>query len=119
YGWGLKRVGCFPCINCSKAELALVDSYFPEQIERLEEWERLVSEACKRGYATVFAIVNDPVMQAEWLAMEAEGSLSSFDLSQFGIRRMVEWAKTDRGGRQYSMLARDLSTVCNQWGACE
>lgn len=63
YGWGLHRVGCFPCINCSKAELALVDRYFPEQIERLEEWKRIVSEACKRGSATFFVIVNGSVMR--------------------------------------------------------
>ena len=120
YGWGLKRVGCFPCINCSKAELALVDGRFPEQVERLEEWERLVSEACKRGQATFFAIVNDPIMRDEWTALEKAGQIPH-DLAGagFGVRRMVEWAKTDRGGRQYSLLARDVSTVCNEWGACE
>lgn len=120
YGWGLKRVGCFPCINCAKAELALVDSHFPEQIDRLEAWEEIVSEACKRGHATFFAIVNDPVMRAEWEALNLTGEIPH-DLAGngFGIRRMVEWAKTDRGGRQYSLFARDVSTVCNQWGACE
>jgi len=121
YGWGLKRVGCFPCINCSKAELALVDSHFPEQIERLEAWERLVSDASKRGHMSFFTLVNDPVMAAEWELFKAAGGkavLSPTD-GQFGVRRMVEWAKTDRGGRQYSLFARDVTTVCHQWGACE
>lgn len=121
YGWGLHRVGCFPCINCSKAELALVDQLFPEQIERLEEWERIVSDASKRGHMSFFTLVNDPVMAAEWYAFKDAGGkavLSPAD-GQFGVRRMVEWAKTDRGGRQYSLFARDVSTVCNQWGACE
>lgn len=121
YGWGLKRVGCFPCINCSKAELALVDSHFPEQIDRLEEWELLVSDASKRGHMSFFTLVNDPVMAEEW-AMFKEGggkAVLSPKVGQFGVRRMVEWAKTDRGGRQYSLFARDTSTVCNQWGACE
>lgn len=120
YQWGLKRVGCFPCINCAKAELALVDRHFPEQIERLEEWERVVSDACKRGHTTFFNLSNDPVMQAEWLELEKTGSaLANATLKQFGIRRMVEWAKTDRGGRQYSLLARDFGTACSEWGACE
>ncbi|TIR63363.1 MAG: phosphoadenosine phosphosulfate reductase, partial [Mesorhizobium sp.] len=110
YRWGLKRVGCFPCINCAKSELALVDGHFPEQIERLEAWEAIVSEACKRGHATFFNIVNDPVMEGEWLALERDGlAMQRFSLEQFGIRRMVEWAKTDRGGRQYSLFARDVS----------
>lgn len=119
YGWGLSRVGCFPCINCSKGELALVDRLFPEQVDRLTEWERLVSEACKRGHATFFAVVNDPVMRDEWAALEREGSIPH-DLvaNGFGVRRMVEWAKTDRGGRQYSLLARDIGTACNEWGLC-
>ena len=120
YGWGLKRVGCFPCINCSKNELALVDRLFPDQVERLEEWERLVSEASKRGHSTFFNVVNDPIMRAEWEALEQAGALPT-DLHNhgFGVRRMIEWAKTDRGGRQYSLLARDIATVCSQWGACE
>lgn len=120
YGLGCRRVGCFPCINCAKEELALVDAHFPEQIDRLEAWEAIVSEACKRGFTTFFNIVNDPVMQAEWAAIRLPdtGPLV-LDPAQFGIRRMVEWAKTDRGGRQYSLFARDVSTVCSQWGACE
>ncbi|RFC65053.1 phosphoadenosine phosphosulfate reductase [Fulvimarina endophytica] len=123
YGWGLKRVGCFPCINCSKAELALVDRRFPEQVDRLEEWERLVSEACKRGHATFFAIVNDPIMRDEWVDLDRSGNIPN-DLigAGFGVRRMVEWAKTDRGGRQYSLLNdqlhQDIGTACNEWGMC-
>ncbi|RWM02115.1 MAG: phosphoadenosine phosphosulfate reductase [Mesorhizobium sp.] len=119
YTHGLKRVGCFPCINCSKAELALVDSVFPEQIDRLEEWERLVSDACKRGFSTFFNIVNDPVMEGRWLELERAGRPEEFSLAEFGVREMVEWAKTDRGGRQYPLFTREPSLACNQWGACE
>ncbi len=119
YGWGLRRVGCFPCINCSKEELALVDSFFPEQIDRLETWEDRVSKCSKRGMSTFFNIVNDPVMQEEWTRSELTGSRLVVTHQDHGIRRMVQWAKTDRGGRQYSLFARDVSTVCSQWGACE
>ncbi|MBB3937896.1 phosphoadenosine phosphosulfate reductase family protein [Aureimonas phyllosphaerae] len=124
YGWGLSRVGCFPCINCTKGELALVDRVFPEQIDRLEEWEGLVSEASKRGYAGFFALVNDPVMLAEFNMISVEAGQPAHHVShtdfikRFGVRRMVEWAKTDRGGRQYSLLARDIGTACNEWGLC-
>lgn len=119
YGWGLRRVGCFPCINCSKEELALVDNFFPEQIDRLEEWETRVSLCSKRGMSTFFNIINDPVMQAEWTRSELQGERLTVTHQDHGIRRMVNWAKTDRGGRQYSLFARDVSTVCSQWGACE
>lgn len=119
YAWGLKRVGCFPCINCAKDELALVDEFFPEQIDRLEDWEIGVSKCSKRGVSTFFNIINDPVMQAEWTASENLGRRLVVSPHEHGIRRMVQWAKTERGGRQYSLLAREASTVCSQWGACE
>lgn len=124
YGWGLTRVGCFPCINCTKAELALVDRFFPEQIDRLAEWERVVSDAAKKGYMSFFTLVNDPVMAEEWHILDASGGKSvhgrEVDYTErFGVRRMVEWAKTDRGGRQYSLFARDIGTTCGEWGACE
>jgi hypothetical protein len=71
-----------------------------------------------------FTLVNDPVMAEEWREFEAAGG-KAVDLrhkgldKKFGVRRMVEWAKTDRGGRQYSLLSGEPSMACNQWGACE
>lgn len=119
YGWGLRRVGCFPCINCAKSEIALLDRFFPEQIERLEAWEALVSDASKRGSATFFNLINDPVMAEEWAARGRGSDVPRALHKEFGVRRMVQWAKTDRGGRQYSLFGQDLSLACNQWGACE
>lgn len=122
YGWGCSRVGCFPCINASKSEIALLDKYFPEQIERLEEWERLVSEASKRGKSSFFCAVNDPVMYGE-IAYEValNGGMPPsefYSRGDYGIRRMVEWAKTDRGGRQYLLIPKE-SVSCATEGVCE
>lgn len=43
YAMGMKRVGCLPCINCGKEELQQIDRRFPEVIDRLLEWERIVA----------------------------------------------------------------------------
>lgn len=49
YKQGMGRVGCMPCINANKAELKQIGMRFPEHIERIAEWERLVLAASKRG----------------------------------------------------------------------
>lgn len=122
YDHGLTRVGCFPCINASKREIALVDSIFPEQIERLEEWERLVSQVAKRGIATFFNVTNDPVMNAEFRRQRAiDGTDPVWTLKSHGIREMVHWAKTDSGGRQFNLFSKQTPEApsCAEHGVCE
>jgi uncharacterized protein (DUF736 family) len=40
------------------------------------------------------------------------------DITETSQTVAAEWAKTDRGGRQYPMF-REPSMACNQWGVCE
>lgn len=53
YKLGMSRVGCMPCINCGKEELFEIARRFPEEIERIAEWERIVKQASKRGGGNV------------------------------------------------------------------
>lgn len=95
YEQGMGRVGCMPCINCRKAELHEIAERFPWVIEMIGLWEKLVSQASKRGSATFFAAVNDPtVSRSDVITHETHG-----------IARMVEWSKTARGGRQFDLIA--------------
>lgn len=110
YALGADRVGCWPCIFAKKHELRLIAARFPEAIDRLEEFERIVGEVAKRGEATFFCATDDPLY--------TEGDY--VDAETFGIRSRVEWSKTSRGGRQYDLvLIADMGTACNTWGACE
>ncbi len=54
------RVGCFPCINSAKAELAAMFSRWPDVLEKLRHYEHLVAKASKRGQATFFAASTTP-----------------------------------------------------------
>lgn len=54
YRQGMGRVGCMPCINCSKAELFEIARRYPEEIERVAQWEAIVKQASKRGASTFF-----------------------------------------------------------------
>lgn len=108
YEQGFERVGCFPCIMASKAEIRRIATLFPEAIDTLEEWEAVVAAASKWGATTFFAPDKTPGEHTR-----------DFDLSMPGIRQVVEWSRTSRGGRQYSLLAQDAGTVCGTWGYCE
>lgn len=121
YDWGLKRVGCFPCVNCAKAELALVDRQAPDQIDRLEDWEERVSVVSRRqDQATFFPIANDPVLASEIAYQAALGKTLKITAKEHGVRRMVEWAKSAKGGRQKTLFDDPPpSKACNEWGMCE
>jgi 3'-phosphoadenosine 5'-phosphosulfate sulfotransferase (PAPS reductase)/FAD synthetase len=110
YGEGAERVGCWPCIFVKKAELRLIAEFDPSAIDRVEEWENIVGDVSKRGVATFFAAVDDPLFQPGAIVTQGE----------FGIRSFVEWSKTSRGGRQYNLMAEfEMGASCAEIGVCE
>lgn len=109
YEKGMGRVGCMPCVNARKEELQEIARRFPGEIERVAEWERLVSLASKRGSATFFTSSNDPTASDD------------AHYSTHGIHSMVEWSKTVRGGRQYDLIASTTpdSGCSSSYGLCD
>lgn len=109
YLQGMGRVGCMPCIHARKDELRQIALRFPEEIQRVAEWEQLVSMAAKRGMATF---------------MSADGEDSAnVTLEQHGIRAAVDWARTSRGGKQRDLIhmleEQDVPLCSSQYGLCE
>lgn len=49
YKMGMFRVGCMPCINSRKEEIYRIGERFPDHIDRIREWENIVSAVSKRG----------------------------------------------------------------------
>lgn len=112
---GMSRVGCLPCIMARKSEIRSIAANFPDHVQRIEEWEAIVSAVSKRGVATMFAADTDPLVGAGATVEEVRDS-------GHGIRSVVEWSRTARGGRQYDLMLDprvEFNTACNQWGACE
>ncbi len=105
YKQGMSRVGCMPCINVNKAELAEISRRFPEAIEEKAEWERKVALCSKRMAATF---------------IPAPG-MSNHEASKQTIWKVVEWSKTSRGGRQTNFFeAWEDSKACSSaYGLCE
>lgn len=103
YSEGFDRVGCMPCINSGKKDIYNVSIRRPDEINRLREWERLVSMASKIGQSSFFP---DPDNQAH--------------LEKRGIVAMVEWSKTTHGGKQLDLLIDDEPLQCSSsYGLCE
>ena len=108
YLQGAGRVGCMPCINCSKDELRQIAKRWPDHPERVSEWERTVSQCSKRGFSTFFADGH-------------KGRDRRLVFMDLNVWSRIEWAKTTRGGRQFDLLAQlDEPTACaSAYGLCE
>lgn len=107
YSQGCSRVGCF-CINSKKGEIRNWSERWPEHIERIANWERIVSKASKRGYVTFFST-------------PAEDGFTDKDYFEKGnIYQAVEWSKTTRGGVHYDLFAgsTDSKECASSYGLC-
>ena len=115
YEQGLSRVGCMPCIMCRKDELREIANRWPEEIERVAEWERLVSMASKRGASSFYGprVAGGGKSVAAMTHEEAQEVLN--------INRVVEWSMTGRGGKTFDMFARLAPDVgCSSaYGLCD
>lgn len=115
YEQGLSRVGCMPCIMCRKDELREIANRWPEEIERVAEWERLVSMASKRGASSFYG----PRVAGGGKSIEGMTHEEAQDV--LNINRVVEWSMTGRGGKTFDMFARLAPDVgCSSaYGLCD
>lgn len=104
YLQGMTRVGCMPCINAGKDEILEISKRFPGHIDRIEMWERTVALASKRMEASFFP---DPGRDAH--------------LNKRGIRKVVEWSKTQRGGQlmDWIRVYEEPRACQSAYGLCE
>ena len=101
---GSRRVGCWPCIMAGKTDLRALDEDRIRIIERLE------------AIVTSIADANRAMFQAKHSSMMEDGKYVPVP-----IRRMVEWGKTARGGRELDrqQALPGFNDGCLRWGMCE
>ena len=104
YRLGMTRVGCMPCINASKDEVLEISKRFPGHIDRIDYWETLVALTSRRMEASFFP---DPDRDAH--------------LNKRGIRNMVEWSQTQRGGQNldWIRITEEPRACQSAYGLCE
>ncbi|EGT5656562.1 phosphoadenosine phosphosulfate reductase family protein [Citrobacter braakii] len=97
YRLGCARVGCMPCIHARKKELGVIFRRFPEQIQRVAEWERIVAGCSTRGNSTFFPSTRDP--------NKAERDIRKITLASHGIETWRDWAFSLHGGKLFDEIA--------------
>lgn len=109
YHHGAERVGCWPCIHSSKAELSVMARIDPERVERVAALERETG-------ATMFAF-DRRTEKKRLLRQGATTEEAGASVVPAPIEEVVRWASASRGGRQFQ-LVREPSG-CARWGICE
>lgn len=97
---GSHRVGCWPCIMSRKKEFGNLDE---DRIELIHDLEILITELRKERF---------PDIELPATFFQARNKDD-----QYPIKRVIEWSKTSRGGKQFELFATDEPT-CVKWGLC-
>lgn len=145
YLWGAERVGCWPCINSRKSEIKLLADRDPARITEIAEIETIVSDsararwerdraaelenptpeptdpdlrkAWRKRYKRLFVQPFTPPAYFQAKLMDNDGNFPCWP-----IAKVVDWAKTARGGRQAMFELFDADpweAGCARWGLCE
>lgn len=107
YHNGAERVGCYPCIFSRKEEIRLLPEWRVAEIEALEA--EATAERAKRNAETPGRYAHK---HATFFQTRTPGRT-------MGIRDVVTWARTERGGKQLPLLEPVPQGGCMRWGTCE
>jgi 3'-phosphoadenosine 5'-phosphosulfate sulfotransferase (PAPS reductase)/FAD synthetase len=110
YQMGLDRVGCFPCIFASKAEVQTMASIWPERVAEIEALEtEFTALRAERNEVKPGRYTHD---RATFFQSRRP------DMQPQGIRELVEWSHTARGGKQFDLFP-GARGGCMSWGLCD
>jgi 3'-phosphoadenosine 5'-phosphosulfate sulfotransferase (PAPS reductase)/FAD synthetase len=110
YKQGMGRVGCMPCISTNKNELREIAARYPEELDRVRNWESIVTKAAKQGAATFLPTA----------AYTRGIDTKDVDVLTHGIDRAVEWSRTLRGGKvQDPEALKEVPMCSSKYGLCE
>ena len=101
YLLGMSRVGCWPCIFSSKASLRVMAREDPEAIDKVRELEQEVNIIRKER--------NPEAREVSWF---------SRDTLYSPIDKVIQWAFSDRTGKEY-FTSNERESGCIRWGLCE
>lgn len=120
YAQGFTRVGCFPCINESKASVALIARLWPDHIDRIRTWEDIVNRAQVARRKADFSGQPATFFPSGKVGETRAGGVRTGLPSP--IDAVVDWSMTSRGGKQYDLLAGIPGSgeiACSDEGWCE
>jgi len=118
---GASRVGCWPCIYARKSEIRLIAESDPARIVRLRVLEEAITSAASQREAREGRELKNARTWFHNPTSRRSGD-GQRDGSPWSIDKVVEWAKTIRGGkeedRQENLFA-SINDGCMRWGLCD
>lgn len=102
YHHGSERVGCFPCVNASKAELAVLGRIDPGRVSLIRQIE---------------ADTQQTMFTRDRRTEKRRQGDNGPSVVPIGIDEVLAWAKTERGGKKLALV--QPPTGCARWGICE
>lgn len=123
YRMGFGRVGCAPCINSGKEDIRLWAARFPEMIDKVRVWEQRVGRTFFPPMIPRRVRPEDKAALPGETPKETKKRLRSLGRRHAFVDEVVEWARTERGGKQYALPVLEAevnSGMCmSKWGLCE
>lgn len=106
YKLGMKRVGCMPCIHAGQDELLEIAKRFPEQIDRIHEWEKKVAATSRAPELASF------FEYSKMAKKTAEGDT--------GIHAQINYVKRRKEkNRDLFQSIDDVPLCSSSYGLCE
>lgn len=123
YRMGFSRVGCAPCINSGKDDIRQWAARDPAMIDKIRAWERRVGRTFFPPIIPRHVRPGDREPLPGETPKQTAKRLRSLGRRHAFVDEVVEWAKTTRGGRQYSLpileSEADAGMCSSKWGLCE
>ncbi len=110
YQLGHDRVGCYPCIYSNKEEVKLISIRTPDRIDKIRALE---------AEMTALRQVRNEVTPGRYKHVDDATFFQTQRQGFSGIDKVVEWARTDYGGKQFNLFAEPPKGGCMKWGACD
>lgn len=111
YTKGANRVGCWPCVFSSKAEIAMVAKIDPGRIDEIREMETALFYSDR----TRKRLEDGPVKWLPSFFCQKKGKV----YQPMMIDEAVAWSQTLRGGRHTELFYDPDRSGCMRWGLCD
>jgi 3'-phosphoadenosine 5'-phosphosulfate sulfotransferase (PAPS reductase)/FAD synthetase len=117
---GAHRVGCWPCIYARKSEIRNIADTDPARIAVIARLEEIVTQLARDKFDEAGTLPKYEVSGWFMGPTRHRSETSARAVTPWPIARVVEWAKTKRGGRQVELFAPPAREWgCMRWGVCD
>lgn len=107
---GASRVGCWPCVMASKAELRMLADD-DARVGVMRDLEQYVSQLVAERRP-------DSLQSPRWYQARVPDAGGAYPC--WPIDRVLQWSRTTHGGRQFELFgASSRDAGCTRWGLCE